>query len=81
MIFILLFISVCKCLHLKLTDYYLTFLILFIGLQGICTRYDNIGGGHQSAYHLGDKRCSECGLYIRFDGTGFKAEAKEIKVL
>jgi hypothetical protein len=51
----------------------LTFLL---GCKGICTRYDKIGGCHQSAYQLGYKRCTECSLYIRFDGFLLRLSAK-----
>ena len=37
--------------------------------KGICIKYDRIGGGNQSAYKLGYKRCSECNTYIRFSGS------------
>jgi len=40
-----------------------------LGCKGICTRFDKTGGGKQSAYGLGYKRCSECSLYIRFEGS------------
>ena len=43
-------------------------LFFLLGCKGICNRYDKTGGGYQSAYILGYKRCSGCNLYIRFDG-------------
>ncbi len=36
--------------------------------KGICLRFPNIGGGKYSIYELGFKRCSECGIYIKFAG-------------
>jgi predicted amidophosphoribosyltransferase len=36
--------------------------------KGICQRFRNIGGGRNSVYELGFKRCSECGIYIKFAG-------------
>ena len=53
--------------YLKLNGF-LTWSLL-MGCKGTCVRYDNIGGGKQSVYHLGYKRCSVCSLFIRFDGT------------
>lgn len=44
-------------------------LSFLLSCKGICSRYDKTGGGKQSAYSLGYKRCSECDLYIRFDGS------------
>ena len=37
--------------------------------KGICIKYDRIGGGNQSAYKLGYKRCYEYSTYIRFSGS------------
>lgn len=42
--------------------------ILPVGCKGICIRFQNIGGGKYSAYRLGYKRCSECGIYIKYQG-------------
>lgn len=44
------------------------YVLFLLGCKGLCVRYDKIGGGKQSAYQLGYKRCSVCSLYIRFDG-------------
>lgn len=41
---------------------------LSIGCKGICQRFPKIGGGKYSVYELGFKRCSECGIYIKFGG-------------
>lgn len=37
--------------------------------RGICTRYDIMGGGKESAYKKGYKRCAVCELYIREPGV------------
>jgi len=39
-----------------------------VGCKGVCQRFRNIGGGKHSVYELGFKRCSECGIYIKFAG-------------
>ena len=36
--------------------------------KGICHRFRITGGGKHSVYELGFKRCSECGIYIKFAG-------------
>ncbi len=34
------------------------YLSISLGCKGICIRYDKIGGGKESAYHRGYKRCT-----------------------
>ncbi|NOJ32063.1 MAG: hypothetical protein DA329_08000 [Candidatus Nitrosocosmicus sp.] len=36
--------------------------------KGICLRYDKVGGGKNSAYAQGYKRCTGCSLYIKYNG-------------
>jgi hypothetical protein len=39
-----------------------------LGCKGLFERYDRVGGGKESVYALGYKRCSGCSLNIRFNG-------------
>ena len=49
----------CSC-------YYCNVFHLSLGCKDVCQRFQNIGGGRYSVYELGFKRCSQCGIYIKF---------------
>lgn len=40
---------------------------MVLGCRGLCARLETIGGGKNSAYSLGYKRCSSCDIYIKWD--------------
>lgn len=40
---------------------------LVTGCKGLCDRLETTGGGKYSAYQLGYKRCSACGVFIKTD--------------
>jgi len=44
-------------------------LVMVIGCKGICDKFLTSGGGMISRYRLGFKRCTECGLFIKYEGT------------
>ncbi|MGH9983204.1 MAG: hypothetical protein ACRD8W_04515 [Nitrososphaeraceae archaeon] len=37
-----------------------------IGCKGLCNLYQIRGGGNHSVYQAGYKRCTECGIYIKY---------------
>jgi hypothetical protein len=39
------------------------------GCNGICTLYQTVGGGNHSVYQAGYKRCTECGIYMKYVGN------------
>ena len=40
---------------------------MVLGCKGLCDRLETTGGGKHSAYQLGYKRCSACGVFIKTD--------------
>jgi hypothetical protein len=39
-----------------------------LGCKGKCNKFLAKGGGSQSPYRMGFKRCTECGLFIIYEG-------------
>ena len=46
--------------------FFFKFAVLLI-CKGMCIRFDKTGGGKQSVYELGYKRCSGRNVFFRFD--------------
>ncbi|KAA2279710.1 hypothetical protein F1Z66_12550 [Candidatus Nitrosocosmicus sp. SS] len=42
--------------------------ICILVCKGLCVRFDRTGGGKESVYALGYKRCTGCSLYIKYNG-------------
>ena len=41
---------------------------MVIGCKGICNQFLTSGGGMISRYRMGFKRCTECNLFIKYEG-------------